>query len=390
MSGVQRLNLPLQLLSLLYLALCRDKYFRGAYAYIAGMQLPIFLAIAFLAFIPSPSPVQAQSLRVGAAGSAPFVMEDDTELKGISIDVWKQIANTKNLQYQLIPQQSIRQTINAVASGELDLAIGPISITSERLERVAFTQPYFQAEIGLLIPRQRPTLWNRFKPLFAIALVSWGSVLIVGLFLVGNLLWLLERNTNTEHFPKQYLRGVGNGMWFAIVTLTTVGYGDKIPITFAGRTIAGLWMLFTMITASSFTAGLTTALTLSLSNQETERFHRPEDLRDASIAVVSGTTGEEWANRYGAQLNQTDKLKDAIELLQSGQVEGVVFDTPALKYYLHRYPDVPLRVADFALATENYGFVVPLKSPLLQKLNVGLLKMQENGKLKKINDSWLE
>ena len=77
-----------------------------------------------------------------------------------------------------------------------------------------------------MLPMKAPGLWARFKPFFGWAAVSSLGGLMILLFLVGNLIWLAERGRNAEHFPRQYLHGVGNGMWFALVTLTTVGYGD--------------------------------------------------------------------------------------------------------------------------------------------------------------------
>jgi voltage-gated potassium channel len=48
---------------------------------------------------------------------------------------------------------------------------------------------------------------------------------------------------------------VGSGLWWAVQTVTTVGYGDHTPVTFAGRLVAALVMLvgigfLTVITAA--------------------------------------------------------------------------------------------------------------------------------------------
>ncbi|MGK7920189.1 MAG: transporter substrate-binding domain-containing protein [Trichodesmium sp.] len=351
------------------------------------------LTLITLTCIFSPGlPALAEKLRVGVAGSPPFVINDnDNALKGISIDIWQELALSEELEYELIPQDSVASSIDSMTKGELDVIIGPISITSDRLEleKVAFTQPYFLASIGLLITADRPTIWSRVRPFFGLAFISSVCLLIVLLFIVGNLLWLAERRCNTEQFPKDYWHGVGNGMWFAVVTLTTVGYGDRTPITKAGRTIAGIWMIFTTVTVSSLTAGIATTLTLSLSNQRVVEFRFPEDIKDARISVVQGSTGERWAEFYEGRISQTQNLLDAINLLKSDEVDGVVFDVPALKYYLRNHPKERLKLSPVDFATEAYGFIISPDSPFLNDIDIKLLEMHEDGEIKEIESKWL-
>jgi voltage-gated potassium channel len=61
---------------------------------------------------------------------------------------------------------------------------------------------------------------------------------------------ILMRFVDHENYPS-----IGSGLWWAVQTTTTVGYGDNVPTNVTGRLLAALVMLFgigflTIITAS--------------------------------------------------------------------------------------------------------------------------------------------
>ncbi|MDJ0509774.1 MAG: transporter substrate-binding domain-containing protein [Crocosphaera sp.] len=323
-------------------------------------------------------------LKVGVVGSPPFSKYDKQSFQGISVELWQEIAANVNLQYQFIAQPRVEVGIERVVAGELDVLIGPISITTERFRKVAFTQPYFNAQIGLLVSEERLSVWNRIHPIFQVAVISSVGGLFVILFIVGNLIWLAETRRNPEQFPREYIRGVGNGMWFAIVTLTTVGYGDKAPVTKMGKIITSLWMLITTVAASSLTAGIATVMTLLLSAEGIDKFTQAENIQGKQIAVILGTTGEKWGQTYQARLLLSPTLDEAVKHLKAGQVEGVIFDVPALQNYLYRHPEAPFKVADVSIAFEDYGFVLPLESNLLRELNLSIIQLKQSGRLEEI------
>jgi voltage-gated potassium channel len=66
------------------------------------------------------------------------------------------------------------------------------------------------------------------------------SVLTLGLLLIvlSTCLFLVENNAQPDLF-----KSIPHTMWWGIVTLTTVGYGDMAPITLAGRIMGGMTML---------------------------------------------------------------------------------------------------------------------------------------------------
>lgn len=74
---------------------------------------------------------------------------------------------------------------------------------------------------------------------------------------------LLERVLDSKEYPT-----IGRGLWFALQTVTTVGYGDVTPSRAVGRIIAAVLML----TAIGFLAVITASVTASLVESGRRRF----------------------------------------------------------------------------------------------------------------------
>lgn len=338
----------------------------------------------------SDAEYSTETLTVGIGGTPPFLIRDGEEYEGLVLDLWNRIALINAFEYELILQTNTQDALDAVVAGELDVLVGPFSITSERLQTVNFTRPFFVSSVGVLLPSELPSLWSRIRPFFTTAALSSIGGLLICLFVVGNVMWLLERKHNPEQFSKGYLPGIGNGMWFALVTLTTVGYGDRAPATPAGRLIASVWMLISLVAVSSLIGGLASAFTLALSERPAAGIRSPDDLEDTRMAVVAGSTAAMWAAEYDARVIEQPQLEDAVALVSEGRADGVVFDRPALEYFLSQNPEADLRLADFTLHSENFGFVVPYGSPLTKPLDLTIVQLQEEGVIQTLSNRWLQ
>ncbi len=73
---------------------------------------------------------------------------------------------------------------------------------------------------------------------------------VIGLVLLGGLGFALFETSNQQSLGQK----LGHGLWWAIVTITTVGYGDVVPQTVAGRFLGVLLMLTGLISLSLLTA----------------------------------------------------------------------------------------------------------------------------------------
>jgi polar amino acid transport system substrate-binding protein len=350
-------------------------------------RLPLSLIVVLLAAGGTARADAGRPLKVGIAGTAPFVVHDSSAPRGFSVDVWKAVAARAGLECELVAIDSVSDAVAGVAAGELDVAVGPISITAERARKVGFTQPYFQSALGILARAKGPGTFERLRPFLTRAFLYGISGLFCVLGVVGALIWISERKENTRQFSPNPVQGIGAGIWLALITMTTVGFGDKAPVTLRGRLITGAWALMAMLTASSLTAGIATALTLS--QLDRPAIASADELSRRRVSVVEGTTSVDFAARRNARVEAAPTIEAAVSSLVSGNSEAVVFDRPMLLYHLSRNPSLELVLSEASYDAQGYGFAVARGSSLQGKLDVALLELAEGGRLTSIRQSWL-
>jgi len=85
------------------------------------------------------------------------------------------------------------------------------------------------------LPHLVALLWRR--------LVRVATIYVAVFIGVALTVWLLERNVPDSRFAS-----LGDSLWFCLVTMSTVGYGDLYPVPAAGRAVTGGFILFTLTT----------------------------------------------------------------------------------------------------------------------------------------------
>ena len=92
------------------------------------------------------------------------------------------------------------------------------------------------------------------------------SVLAASTLLGGLSFFLTEREYNPA------IMDLGDGLWWSVVTLTTVGYGDLTPSTELGRVVAGALMVVGMINLAMFAGIVGSTLMASVLSMREESF----------------------------------------------------------------------------------------------------------------------
>ncbi|WP_165856358.1 transporter substrate-binding domain-containing protein [Marinobacter sp. JSM 1782161] len=341
------------------------------------MRLPgRLLALVALTLLCSLSYGQSTTpLKVGITEVPPFVIQDDDGTwSGISIELWQQIADDlgRDFEYEPLP---FRELLEQVESGEIDVAVGALTMTADRENRFDFSHPFYQTGLSIAIPPVPETsLFSTFR-----ALVSWQFLsVIVGLaallLAVGFALWLVERRRNPEQFGGTPAQGIGSSFWWAAVTMTTVGYGDKAPVSLAGRLIALVWMFAGLIMVASFTAAITSSLTVSnLQNQ----IQGPSDLPGNHIATVAGTASEEYLKEQRVRHSLYPDLTSALRSTASGDTDAIVYDQ-ALLQYRNQQEGRPLTVLPGVFEQQLYALALPEGSPLRESVSAEVLAVTES------------
>ena len=142
-------------------------------------------------------------------------------------------------------------------------------------------------------------------------------------------IYLFERNANPEHFDHGWFKGVAAGMWWAAVTLTTVGYGDKVPKSFGGRMIALVWMFAGLFIIAGFTAAVTSALTLT---ELRSKINGPAELSRIKVATVEDSTSADYLTSRHIIFAKHPDVDSALKSLAANECDAVVYDAPILRY----------------------------------------------------------
>ena len=142
--------------------------------------------------------------------------------------------------------------------------------------------PMSMKKDDLTPPSERPSLFERsvLRIANSRSLTLGLSLTFVGLAFVGA---ILMRIADPDNFPS-----LGLATWWALQTVTTVGYGDVTPTTDVGMVIGGIEMVIGISFIAFLTAGVTSTVIqrASAKAQAVERAHAEREAKTILDALV--------------------------------------------------------------------------------------------------------
>lgn len=313
-----------------------------------------------------------KELIVGVKQTPPFIIKNAAgEYSGISVSLWKNIANELGYKYQF-KEYDLAGLLDALEKGEIDACINPLTVTSSRVEQFDFTQPFYITNLAIAVDKSGKSKWLSFiKNFFSLQFFKAILLLLLVLMIFGVLVWFFEKDANQEEFGPG-MKGVWNGLWWSAVTMTTVGYGDKSPKTTGGRTVALIWMFTAIIIISGFTASIASSLTVSELESSIES---PSDLKKVNVVAVAASTGAEYLKNNGISYDEVNNIGDALKMLASGDVDAVVYDEPIMRFSIQQLDlEKQISLLPYSFATQYYSFALPKYSNKREQIDPVLLK----------------
>jgi voltage-gated potassium channel len=152
-------------------------------------------------------------------------------------------------------------------------------------------------------------------------LIAVGATLFLGAWLV----LLFEENakgSNIHNYP--------DALWWAFVTVTTVGYGDRFPVTGGGRTVAVILMLVGIGLIGVLTATVASVFIKEHTDANKEEIKKGHRDLGQQLAVISDRLAdvERRLGATAAEVAAVDATADA-EAAAAGPVEPVEPDPGA-------------------------------------------------------------
>ncbi|MDJ0875488.1 MAG: transporter substrate-binding domain-containing protein [Desulfobacterales bacterium] len=317
-------------------------------------------------------------LKVGTMTAPPFAMQtSDGDWEGLSIELWRLIARDLEIEYDFVVYDDLARLKADLEEGAPDLFIA-MAVTAAHEAAFDMSQPFLTSGSAIAVPagKARYSLIHysgrvieRIVSLEFLALV--GTLALLA-FAAGSLVWLFEKRHHRDEFSEKPVKGLWQGLWWAMVTMTTVGYGDKTPKTAGGRFVALVWMFTGIILVSVFTAAVTASLTVGELHGKVQGL---QDLYGVRVGSVTRSETFRYLVRREIKVRGFKNPQDGLQAVAQGELDAFVFNELVLKDLARTKLAGRIRVLPEVFDHYYVSMAMPSGSDLREPLNRALLKI---------------
>lgn len=331
-----------------------------------------FLFLFFLFPLLGCSQTITDTLHVAVYNAPPFGMKSNTgKPDGLMVELWEDIAKELNVTsvYHFTDMNGL---LSGLQSTKYDIGLGAISITPKREKLVDFTQAVNPSGTGIATSKEisKASFFKKWMPIF-IALLKLIGILLLMLFISALIVWFIEKKYGKGLKNDRSIDNISDGLWWSAVTMTTVGYGDKVPSSRAGKILGIIWIFTSIIFFSLFTANASAQLSQS---EVSSVINTADDLREVNVVAVAKSSGEEYLIRERIAYTPKNNIKEAIQTVLNGEADALVSNIPVLKYHNRSDFKGKLQISDNYLLRNNMGIALQENSTWREAIDILLLQ----------------
>jgi ABC-type amino acid transport substrate-binding protein len=332
----------------------------------------------------APAAVSATTpriLQVGTTTRRPYSwQQSDGTWTGPAIQLWDKIAKGAGLQYQLkgyTSEELSSLELNSYKTvRSIDVFASGVEINAVQNNICDFSQPFDAGGYSLVTHTRGVTLPRTIiKRVMTFDVLVWLIFMLIATVISGSVIRLVEKKNNPAHFANK--DSFVNGLWWAISTLSTVGYGDFVPKTRAGKLVGGIWIFISIILVAIFSATIVATLTVG---QLTPYFKSIKSMKSNLVGIIERPNSRYVANKLGVMPRIYITPDDAFAALESNEIEGFLHPTNELRSLLSIRGDSQLLVLPTEVIRGFVGFGLnkDLDIETVRKINSELIKIIES------------
>jgi ABC-type amino acid transport substrate-binding protein len=313
-----------------------------------------------------------ETIRVAVYVSPPFgIINADSTYEGLAVEIWDEIADELNLNYSYYPT-NMEGLLIGLNDGTYDVAIGAITITPHREKIVDFSHALNPSGTGFAVSSHnyRSSFSAYWRPITT-SLLRLLGMLFIGIVIFGLLIWIIETKLHKKTSHEKRIGNMGESLWWAIVTMSTVGYGDKVPLSRLGKTVAVIWIFTSIILVALFTARASSIFTIT---ELDLKIQSESDLRNSRVGVAINSSGEEYCIRRNIHYYSYPNVEEALNDVTNGYLDAVVSNVPVLMYLKNTVFKDQIEISPQFLLKNNMGIALTPGSQLKEPINRILLQ----------------
>jgi ABC-type amino acid transport substrate-binding protein len=340
---------------------------------LTSVKCSLVLIVALFVGLYASTATGADELVVGVKEAPPFVMRDASgDLRGFSIDLARKIGSEldppRQVRFEYVPD--LKTHLESVEVGQVAMGIAATNVTAAREKQLDFSNPFFRDALEVVVP-DRGSGFSLWDALLASDVPSVFLALLVFVGVASHLVWIMERGGGG--FSRSYPVGVGQGVWWTVVTMSTVGYGDFVPKTSRGRALGVVIIFVGIVMFGVAVASLTAAATAQQFGSPIERL---ADLAGLRVAAVPDSTAAQELERRNIRTTPVASTAAGIEAVRSGTMDAFIHDRSQLAHALAKAAG-GLMLVNRPFVQQSYAIAFPIGSPLRKEVNVVLQRLKE-------------